>query len=220
MQKTKRILEIGYGGRPIIGELGKFIKEFPGGIEYHGIDLLEINAKGKNGVSRIFERAHEEAMRMALPDRMKIYNRDARRLNQEEFQGYSFDEIHMHFVHTYPRIKADDTLKMISEIDRLLSREGVVFISGERESGMINRIVRGIMHIRMEMPNDFVEREMKKLGYFTWKVTSQNKTDEAALKRSTDQMLDSVFGIAALKNAFGNEEWATDIEFMIFKRKE
>jgi ubiquinone/menaquinone biosynthesis C-methylase UbiE len=227
MQKSvtrpKRILEIGYGGRPFHIEIDQFREVIPQNIEYHGVDFISINSKGGE-LARLFGDEHKRAMKYMEENpkpKIKLYDEDARNLDPDKFPAASFDEVHMHWVHTDPRVKTKDVKKMLMQIERVLTKEGVVIMSGEVEPEIESRILRIIMQGLSTTPSKEVERWMSKLGFDMKRITNreaaQNIDKIKKMKEEIQREIEkTVFGRWIYRSA---EEYAQDtIEFMIFKR--
>jgi ubiquinone/menaquinone biosynthesis C-methylase UbiE len=174
----------------------------------------------------LFGDEHKRAMKYMEENpkpKIKLYDEDARNLDPDKFPAASFDEVHMHWVHTDPRVKTKDVKKMLMQIERVLTKEGVVIMSGEVEPEIESRILRIIMQGLSTTPSKEVERWMSKLGFDMKRITNreaaQNIDKIKKMKEEIQREIEkTVFGRWIYRSA---EEYAQDtIEFMIFKRKE
>jgi ubiquinone/menaquinone biosynthesis C-methylase UbiE len=225
MQKTlakpRRILEIGYGGRPLHIQIETFREIIPDKVEYHGIDLVSINSRGGE-LSTLFGDEHKRAMKYMKENpkpKIKLYDADARNLDPDKFESKSFDEVHMHWVHTDPRVKKEDIRRILMQIERVLSQKGVVIITGETETKQHNGIVNRVMQLLSRAPSRQVEVSMSKLGFEMKKINSREAQNEDLRREVEIDIEKTIFGRLIFELSIKSYT-ADTIEFMIFRRKE
>lgn len=159
----RRVLEIGYGGRPIIshyldrefrnkrlsyGSLYRsprdLMEVLPRDVEYHGIDFYRDSGieyiisqilAGEGTEDIIKERllTAEREYNLLKPSNIFLYHMSATDLG---FRNKTFDEVHAHFFVTDPDIKISELECAAKEVRRVLKNGGSLIISGELQPSL------------------------------------------------------------------------------------
>lgn len=128
--KTRRVLEVGYGGSPICTELKTFARDLPKGVEYHGIELArELVINGVNLGCSVYASkvsAAEAEYRKLKPENIFLYRMDGGRL---AFCANSFHEVHMHRLVADHSVSPGDFARIMHEAKRTLKPDGSIIIS-------------------------------------------------------------------------------------------
>jgi|GEM_PF-3188828 len=135
MARSRRVLEIGYGGYPMgntaNGDISKFAREMPPDTMYHGIDFPD-RKDGKtgilsNGIKQVEVADAEANYRRYAPERVFLHRMDGRKLG---FRAGVFDEVHLHDIIHDPRVSQQDVRSMFSESYRVLGHGGLLIVTG------------------------------------------------------------------------------------------
>ncbi|MDE1860177.1 MAG: class I SAM-dependent methyltransferase [Candidatus Micrarchaeota archaeon] len=144
---AKNVLEVGYGGGPMGIHFRSFILHVPDGVRYYGIEVPHgyptARLWPRLGVTETEkeEMAKLEAEYLYLkPENIVLYRMDAANL---KFPDGMFDEVHMHYFTTDPRIPLSTIANAVLEAKRVLKPDGALILIGETDMPALKLFGRG-----------------------------------------------------------------------------